>query len=166
MAETLQLSLSPSPTDIPSALVFHPHTPTSLLVSSWDSTLRYYTISTNPSAQLISQYNHPAPILDCKFSADGRNAVTASVNGNVNWYVSLFLVKSLQARLLFYEERTILMVGSIWRLRKSMFWDLMIMESVQYSILQRQVFPSLRKSLQNHIPHNPAPKPMYKKTVS
>src|SRR5437764_12320514 len=58
MAETLQLSLSPSPTDIPSALVFHPHTPTSLLVSSWDSTLRYYTISTNPSAQLISHYNH------------------------------------------------------------------------------------------------------------
>jgi cell cycle arrest protein BUB3 len=87
MAETLQLTLSPSPTDIPSSLVFHPQTPTSLLVSSWDSTLRYYTISTNPSAQLISQYNHPAPILDCKFSADGKNAITASVNGNVNWYL-------------------------------------------------------------------------------
>jgi len=85
MAESLQLDLSPSPTDIPSSLVFHPQTPTSLLVSSWDSTLRYYTISTNPSAQLISQYNHPAPILDCNFSADGKNAITGSVNGNVNW---------------------------------------------------------------------------------
>lgn len=83
--DPFQLSLSPSPTDIPSSLVFHPQTPTSLLVSSWDSTLRYYTIATNPSAQLISQYNHPAPLLDCKFSHDGKNAVTASVNGNVNW---------------------------------------------------------------------------------
>jgi WD40 repeat protein len=87
MTETYQLQLSPAPTDIPSALVFHPQTPTSLLVSSGDSTLRYYTIASNPSAQLISQYNHPAPILDCKFSQDGRNAVTASVNGNVNWYI-------------------------------------------------------------------------------
>jgi len=86
MSESLQLDLSPSPTDIPSSLVFHPQTPTSLLVSSWDSTLRYYTISTDPSAQLISQYNHPAPILDCAFSADGKNAITASVNGNVNLY--------------------------------------------------------------------------------
>src|SRR5277367_1664206 len=86
MSESLQLDLSPSPTDIPSSLVFHPQTPTSLLVSSWDSTLRYYTISTNPSAQLISQYNNPAPILDCAFSADGKNAITASVNGNVNLY--------------------------------------------------------------------------------
>jgi len=88
MSDTMQLELSPSPTDIPSALVFHPSNPTSLLVSSWDSMLRYYTIATSPSAQLISQYNHPAPILDCKFSSDGRNAATASVNGSVNWYIS------------------------------------------------------------------------------
>ena len=90
MAEgLLQLNLNPSPTDIPSTLVFHPSNPTSLLVSSWDSTLRYYTLSTNPSAQLVSQYNQAAPILDVRFSNDGRNAVTGSVNGNVNLYIFL-----------------------------------------------------------------------------
>ena len=89
MNELIQLNLNPSPTDIPSTLVFHPQNPTSLLVSSWDSTLRYYTISTNPSAQLISQYNQPAPILDVRFSHDGRNAATGSVNGSVNWYSDL-----------------------------------------------------------------------------
>jgi WD40 repeat protein len=87
MAQLLQLNLQPSPTDIPSALVFHPQRPSSLLVSAWDSSLRYYSISTDPAAQLISQYDHPAPILDCKFSQDGKYAVTGSVNGNVNWYL-------------------------------------------------------------------------------
>jgi WD40 repeat protein len=86
MAALIELDLSPAPSDIPSALEFHPQTP-SLLVSSWDSTLRYYSISTDPSSPLISQYNHPAPLLDCKFSRDGRNAITGSVNGNVNWFL-------------------------------------------------------------------------------
>jgi WD40 repeat protein len=86
MGDLLQLNLQPSLTDIPSALVFHPQRPSSLLVSSWDLSLRYYSISTDPAAQLISQYDHSAPILDCKFSQDGKFAVTGSVNGNVNWY--------------------------------------------------------------------------------
>jgi WD40 repeat protein len=86
MNELVQVTLNPPPTDIPSTLVFHPYTATSLLVSSWDSTLRYYAISADPSAQSISQYNQSSPILDCRFSNDGKNAVTASVNGQVNWY--------------------------------------------------------------------------------
>jgi cell cycle arrest protein BUB3 len=52
----------------------------SLLVSSWDSSLRVYDVDANVVQARLLQ---PCPLLDCDFLSDGRHAVSAGLDGAV-----------------------------------------------------------------------------------
>ena len=52
----------------------------SLLVSSWDSSLRLYDVDANVVQAHLLQ---PCPLLDCDFLLDGRHAVSAGMDGAV-----------------------------------------------------------------------------------
>lgn len=52
----------------------------SLIVSSWDSSLRAYDVEENA---VISQSVQPCPLLDCDFLTNQQNAVSAGLDGAV-----------------------------------------------------------------------------------
>ena len=52
----------------------------SLIVSSWDASLRVYDVDANV---VRSQLLQPCPLLDCDFLPDGRHAASAGMDGAV-----------------------------------------------------------------------------------
>lgn len=71
-----------------SRVVFAPESPTRLLVSSWDKNVYLYDVEDGetPSATLVRQFEHRAPVMDVCFGASDNEAFTAGVDHRVVRY--------------------------------------------------------------------------------
>ncbi|KAI0935053.1 hypothetical protein AcW1_009357 [Taiwanofungus camphoratus] len=77
MAE--QIELASPPFDSVSSVRFSPSNPSHLLVSSWDTTVRFYDIAANEQK---SKYDHRAAVLACCFS-DAAHAYSGGLDTSV-----------------------------------------------------------------------------------
>ncbi|EJD08042.1 WD40 repeat-like protein [Fomitiporia mediterranea MF3/22] len=75
-----QYELSSPPFDSISTVKFSPSNPSHLLVSSWDTTVRYYDIDANEEK---CKFDHRAAVLDCCFSSDAKHAFTGGLDTSV-----------------------------------------------------------------------------------
>ncbi|PPQ70230.1 hypothetical protein CVT24_013088 [Panaeolus cyanescens] len=73
------------PFDTISSLQFSPRNSEQLLVSSWDTTVRLYDISSTSSRKLEvrAKFDHRAAVLACSFSADGTRAYSGGLDTSV-----------------------------------------------------------------------------------
>lgn len=73
------------PEDAVSRVVFAPESPNRLLASSWDRNVYLYEIEDGeaPSATLLKQYEHRAPVLDVCFGGSDNEAFTAGMDHRV-----------------------------------------------------------------------------------
>jgi len=76
---TDQVALSSPPFDSISSTKFSPNNPNHLLVSSWDTTVRFYDIAANEQK---CKFDHRAAVLDCCFS-DGGHAYSGGLDPSV-----------------------------------------------------------------------------------
>lgn len=84
MAPALQFELSQPPTDAISSLAFAPHSPTRLIVASWDKNVYLYDTSDQEAqGKLIRKFEHRAPVLDVCFGASDNEAFTGGVDFQV-----------------------------------------------------------------------------------
>ncbi|KZT07118.1 WD40 repeat-like protein [Laetiporus sulphureus 93-53] len=67
MADHNQFELSPPPFDSVSSVRFSPTNPSHLLVSSWDTTVRFYDVTANEQK---AKFDHRAAVLACCFGDD------------------------------------------------------------------------------------------------
>ena len=63
----MEFELFDSPTDGITSLNFSKYSPDLLLCSSWDKNVRLYNSKLN---QLVANFHHKAPVLDCCFATD------------------------------------------------------------------------------------------------
>ncbi|KAH8112165.1 hypothetical protein DFH11DRAFT_1511940, partial [Phellopilus nigrolimitatus] len=63
-----------------SSVMFSPNGPDHLLVSSWDSTVRFYDVAANEKK---CKFDHRAPVPDFCFSPDGRHAFSGELDTSV-----------------------------------------------------------------------------------
>ncbi|KAI5116551.1 hypothetical protein M0805_007559 [Coniferiporia weirii] len=75
-----QTELASPPFDGISSVKFSPNNPSHLLVSSWDTTVRFYDVNANEQK---CKFDHRAAVLDCCFSADGRHAFSGGLDTSV-----------------------------------------------------------------------------------
>ncbi|KAH8115359.1 WD40 repeat-like protein [Phellopilus nigrolimitatus] len=75
-----QTALSSPPFDSVSSVKFSPNNPDHLIVSSWDTTVRFYDVAANEQK---CKFDHRAPVLDCCFSPDGRHAFSGGLDTSV-----------------------------------------------------------------------------------
>jgi cell cycle arrest protein BUB3 len=75
-----EIHLSSPPADGVSNVVFGRHTPDSLLVSSWDNTVRLYNTTDNVQ---VHQYSHKAAVLDACFGRSDSQCFSGSVDRSV-----------------------------------------------------------------------------------
>lgn len=68
-----------------SRVVFAPESPNRLLASSWDRNVHLYEIEDGdvPTARLVRQFEHRAPVMDVCFGASDNEAYTAGVDHRV-----------------------------------------------------------------------------------
>ncbi|ROW05465.1 hypothetical protein VSDG_00018 [Cytospora chrysosperma] len=85
MAPTTQFEVAQPPEDAVSRVVFAPESPNRLLASSWDRNVYLYEIEDGetPSATLVKQYEHRAPVLDVCFGGSDNEAFTAGMDHRV-----------------------------------------------------------------------------------
>ncbi|KAH9937962.1 WD40 repeat-like protein [Amylocystis lapponica] len=122
MAE--QIELANPPFDSVSAVRFSPTNPSHLLVSSWDTTVKFYDIAKNEQK---SKYDHRAAVLTCCF-ADGAHAYSGGLDTSVRG-LDLEAEKSTHvgqhsdaiSSMNFSRESNVLITGS-WD-RTVRFWD-------------------------------------------
>jgi cell cycle arrest protein BUB3 len=75
-----EIHLSTPPSDGVSNVVFGRHTPDSLLVSSWDNSVRLYNTTQNVQ---LHQYQHKAAVLDVCFGRSDGQCFSGSVDRSV-----------------------------------------------------------------------------------
>ena len=75
-----EIQLSSPPSDGISNVVFGRHTPDSLLVSSWDNSVRLYNTAQNAE---VHQYQHKAAVLDVCFGRSDSQCFSGSVDRSV-----------------------------------------------------------------------------------
>ena len=85
MAIATQFEAAQPPEDAVSRVVFAPESPNRLLVSSWDRNVYLYEIEDGdaPSARLVRQFEHRAPVLDVCFGGSDNEAFTAGLDHRV-----------------------------------------------------------------------------------
>ncbi|KAH8752021.1 WD40-repeat-containing domain protein [Diaporthe sp. PMI_573] len=85
MAPATQFEVAQPPDDAVSRVVFAPESSTRLLVSSWDKNVYLYEVEDGeaPSATLVRQFEHRAPVMDVCFGASDNEAFTAGVDHRV-----------------------------------------------------------------------------------
>ncbi|KAI7786296.1 mitotic checkpoint protein bub3 [Diaporthe eres] len=85
MAPATQFEAAQPPEDAVSRVVFAPESSTRLLVSSWDKNVYLYEVEDGetPSANLVRQFEHRAPVMDVCFGASDNEAFTAGVDHRV-----------------------------------------------------------------------------------
>ncbi|KAK7715029.1 mitotic spindle checkpoint protein Bub3 [Diaporthe eres] len=85
MAPATQFEVAQPPEDAVSRVVFAPESSTRLLVSSWDKNVYLYEVEDGetPSAKLVRQFEHRAPVMDVCFGASDNEAFTAGVDHRV-----------------------------------------------------------------------------------
>ncbi|TDL25339.1 WD40 repeat-like protein [Rickenella mellea] len=79
MADKDQFEINSPPFDSISSVRFSPTSSDHLLVSSWDTTVRFYDVAANEQK---SKFDHRAAVLDCCFS-DGSHAYSGSLDHSV-----------------------------------------------------------------------------------
>jgi cell cycle arrest protein BUB3 len=82
-----QRELPSPPSDAISSLTFSPHTPTRLLVSSWDKYVHLYDTHSGveqPVGSELTRFAHAAAVLDCCFG-EGDGEV---FSGGLDWTVN------------------------------------------------------------------------------
>lgn len=72
-----QFELQSPPFDGISTVKFSPNNPSHLLVSSWDTTVRFYDTKANEQR---CKFDHRAAVLDCCFSPDGRRGYSGGLD--------------------------------------------------------------------------------------
>jgi cell cycle arrest protein BUB3 len=75
-----EIQLSSPPADGITNVVFGRHTPDSLLVSSWDNSVRLYNTTQNVQ---VHQYQHKAAVLDVCFGRTDSQCFSGSVDRSV-----------------------------------------------------------------------------------
>ena len=75
-----EIQLTSPPADGISNVVFGRHTPDSLLVSSWDNSVRLYNTTQNVQ---VHQYQHKAAVLDVCFGRTDSQCFSGSVDRSV-----------------------------------------------------------------------------------
>jgi len=75
-----EIQLSTPPADGITNVVFGRHTPDSLLVSSWDNSVRLYNTTQNVQ---VHQYQHKAAVLDVCFGRTDSQCFSGSVDRSV-----------------------------------------------------------------------------------
>jgi cell cycle arrest protein BUB3 len=80
-----QFEVAQPPDDAVSRVVFAPESSTRLLVSSWDKNVYLYEVDDGdvPSAKLVRQFEHRAPVMDVCFGTSDNEAFTAGVDHRV-----------------------------------------------------------------------------------
>ncbi|TEB21248.1 WD40 repeat-like protein [Coprinellus micaceus] len=80
-------TLPSPPFDSISSIRFHPTNPDLLLVSSWDTTVRYYdsgsAAAPSRPAELKAKFDHRAAVLACAFNGDGSRAYSGGLDTGV-----------------------------------------------------------------------------------
>ncbi|THH09252.1 hypothetical protein EW145_g2146 [Phellinidium pouzarii] len=75
-----QTELASAPFDGISSVRFSPTDPSHLLVSSWDTTVRFYDVNANEQR---CKFDHRAAVLDCCFSQDGKHGFSGGLDTSV-----------------------------------------------------------------------------------
>ncbi|KAI0628664.1 WD40-repeat-containing domain protein [Trametes polyzona] len=119
-----QLELASPPFDSVSSVRFSPSNPNHLLVSSWDTTVRFYDVAANEQK---SKFDHRAAVLACCFS-DGDHAYSGGLDTSVREFdLQAEKVNHLGqhsdavSAMNFARDRNTLITGS-WD-RTLRFWD-------------------------------------------
>jgi cell cycle arrest protein BUB3 len=118
-----QFEVAQPPSDAVSAISFAPESPTRFLVSSWDSNVYLYDISTSDgehTANLVQTYPHQAPVLDVCFGADDNSAYTAGMDWTLrsldlsNGAQSILSTHAAPVRCVVYSPQSSLVISASW----------------------------------------------------
>ncbi|KAF8899587.1 WD40-repeat-containing domain protein [Gymnopilus junonius] len=129
--DELSYTTPPSPPfDSISSIRYSPTNPDQLLVSSWDTTVRFYEIGENgvKPSEAKAKFDHRAAVLACAFSADAAHAYSGGLDTSVRELdLSTEKITNLGAHsdsissMTFARTNNVLITGS-WD-RTIRFWD-------------------------------------------
>ena len=104
------ITLPSPPFDSISSIRYSPNNPDQLLVSAWDTTVRFYIAPESTPPELKAKFDHRAAILTCAFNVDGTKAFSGGLDASLREYVAIIniyhLLKSffLKTRFSFREN--------------------------------------------------------------